>query len=252
MMVVLPGVAAPLVPWWGHGLRVLVIENYVGTPLGLVAPALAEAGADVDLRLAWRGIPIPNDHAGYDGLVVLGGEQSAVDDAQSPWLPRAAALVRAFGDADKAVLGICLGAQLVARGYGGENILGRPIEFGWHYVRPTPAGRSDPVIGALGAGSPQFHWHSDTFALPPHATRLAESDQTEIQAFRVGRAVYGIQFHFEADRALVERWSRDFGDVIARHAPDWHKRRPLEAERHGATADATGAAIARAWVRLIR
>ena len=93
----------------------------------------------------------------------------------------------------------------------------------------------------------------DTFTLPPGAVHLAESDQTAIQAFRIGRAVYGIQFHFEADRALVERWSRDFADVIAGYAPDWHERRLVEAAAALCDrADAAGAAIARAWVGLIR
>jgi GMP synthase (glutamine-hydrolysing) len=233
-------------------MRVLVIENYVGTPLGLVGRALADAGADIDLRAAWQGAPVPVGHAEHDALVVLGGEQSALDDAGSPWLPQAAALTRAFGEADKAVLGICLGAQLIARAAGADNILGNPIEFGWHYVRPTPAGRNDPVISALGAGTPIFHWHSDTFSLPPHAVRLAESDMTDIQAFRLGRAVYGIQFHFEADRSLVERWNVEFADQIAGHTPDWPERYPSESAIHGDLADTAGAAVARAWAALIR
>jgi GMP synthase-like glutamine amidotransferase len=233
-------------------MRVLVIENYVNTPLCLVGQALAEAGAEIDLRVAWQDAPVPENHTGFDALIVLGGEQDALDDAGSPWLPQVAALTRAFGEADKAVLGVCLGAQIIARGAGADNILGNPIEFGWHYVRPTPAGRSDPVIAALGAGSPIFHWHSDTFTLPPHATRLAESDMTEIQAFRIGRAVYGIQFHFEADRVLVERWNVEFTDQIADHTPDWFERHPAEAVRYGQAADVAGAAIARAFAALIR
>lgn len=233
-------------------MRVLVIENYVGTPSGLIGPALAEAGVAVDLRRAWDGAALPDSHHDYAGLIVLGGEQSAVDDAGSPWLPHVVRLIQAFGEADKAILGVCLGAQLVARGAGAENILGRPVEFGWHYVRPTAAGRHDPVIAALGAGAPSFHWHEDTFTLPPHAFRLAESDLTENQAFRIGRAVYGIQFHFEADLALVETWSRDFAPVIEEFAPDWQERLPAEAGRNAAEADAVGAAIARAWVELLR
>src|SRR5690606_19384834 len=121
------------------------------------------------------------------------------DDAGSPWLPDVVSLIGQFDRADKPVLGICLGAQLVARAAGAENILDCPVEFGWHYVRPTAAGRHDPVLGHLGAGAPLFHWHADTFTLPEHAERLAESDMTDIQAFRIGRATYGIQFHFEAD-----------------------------------------------------
>ena len=233
-------------------MRVLVIENFVGTPLGLVRHALSDAGAEIDLRIAWQGASIPEGPAGYDGLVVLGGEQSALDDSEYPSLPHIAALTRAFGQADKAVLGICLGAQLIARGAGATNILGRPVEFGWHEVRPTAAGRGDPLIAALGEGAPIFLWHLDTFTLPPGAVHLAASEKTAIQAFRIGRAVYGIQFHFEADRGVVERWSEDFAPVIATYAPDWPRRLPAEAARHAPVADATGAAIARAWVGLVR
>jgi GMP synthase (glutamine-hydrolysing) len=233
-------------------MRVLVVENFAGTPLGQVGTALTEAGAGIDLRRAFAGDDVPAGPDGYDALVVLGGGQSAVDDAESPWLPGLAALTRKFGEADKAVLGICLGAQLVARGHGAKNILGRPIEFGWHEVRPTAAGRKDPLVSALGDGSPIFHWHIDTFTLPDGAERLASSEQTAIQAFRIGRAVYGMQFHFEADRKLVDMWNEHFAAEIADIAPDWTARAAAEAEKNGPAADRAGLAIARAWTRLIR
>jgi GMP synthase (glutamine-hydrolysing) len=232
-------------------MRVLVIENYTGTPLGQVGTALDEAGIAADIRRTWEGASLPGDPDGYDALVVLGGEQSALDDADHPYLPAIATLTRAFGESGRAVLGICLGAQLVARGHGARNILGRPIEFGWHRVEPTAAGRRDPVLAALGEGAPQFHWHLDTFTLPPGATHLASSAMTAIQAFRIGRAVYGIQFHFEADRRLVEHWNCEFGEVIADFAPEWPARFAEEAARNAARADATGLAIARAWVKLV-
>jgi GMP synthase-like glutamine amidotransferase len=231
--------------------RVLVVENFVGTPLGALAPVLAEAGVDIDVRRAWKGDAIPDGTHGHDGLIVLGGEQSAVDDAEHPYLKPLADLTRKFGAADKPVLGICLGAQLVARGHGAINILGRPIEFGWHAVTPTAAGAADPVIAAIGAGAPVFHWHLDTFTLPPGAVHLAASRQTELQAFRIGRATYGIQFHFEADRKLVDEWSRTFAEVIAAHDPAWPAKRADLGLRHGPRADAAGTAIARAWVGLL-
>jgi GMP synthase-like glutamine amidotransferase len=233
-------------------MRVLVIENFVGTPAGLVGQALAEVRAETDLRRAWKGDAIPATHDSYNAIVILGGEQSAVDDGDYPYLPALAALTRAFTAADKAVLGVCLGAQIVARGAGAQNILGRPVEFGWHEVHPSAAGRTDPVIAALGEEAPLFHWHLDTFTLPPGAVHLASSQATEQQAFRIGRATYGIQFHFEADRRLVDRWSADFAPVIATYAPDWDHQRPREAATKGAIADHVGLAIARAWVGLIR
>jgi GMP synthase (glutamine-hydrolysing) len=233
-------------------MRVLIIENFIGTPPGQVGRELSHAGVASEVRRAFQGDAVPDDPDGYAGLVVLGGAQSALDDADHPYLPRIAGLIRLFGEADKPVLGICLGAQLVARAYGARNMLGLPIEFGWREVRPTEAGKADPLTAALGDGAPLFHWHTDTFTLPAGAEHLATSLMTSHQAFRMGRAAYGIQFHFETDRRLVAAWSEEFAGVIADFAPDWPERHPQDAARYGERADATGAAIARAWIGLLR
>lgn len=232
-------------------MRVLAIENYPKTTLGLLAEALDATGAETCIVQAHAGEPLPSAPEGFDALVLLGGAQSAVDDRDHPYLPVEAALARAFGDSGKPVLGICLGAQILARAYGADNILGRPIEFGWHAVRTTPEGMADPVLGAVAPGAPLFHWHVDTFTLPPGAVHLAESDRTELQAFRIGRNVYGIQFHFEADTGLVAGWTRDFAGELEIAAPDWFDRHVHQAAKHGASADAAGRALARAWVGLL-
>ena len=196
-------------------MRVLAVENYRSTPLGQVGAALAEAGAEVDLRRAHLGEPLPETAAEHDAIVILGGEQNALADDACPWFPKL-------------------------------------VEFGWHEVRPTAEGRNDPVLAGVGAGSPIFHWHEDTFTLPPGALHLARSAMTENQAFRLGRAVYGIQFHFEADRPLVAGWSEDFAETIHGYAPDWPERHPLDAARHGPRSDAAGLDLARRWVRLVK
>lgn len=233
-------------------MRVLVIENYPNTTLGLVGQALDEAGAKTRIVRTHAADPLPRSPENYDSLVMLGGAQDALDDANHPYLPHEAALARAFGAEDKAVLGICLGAQILARAHGAKNILGRPIEFGWHAVRPTEAGRDDPVLSSIGHAAPIFHWHLDTFTLPPGAVHLATSDMTAMQAFRIGRASYGIQFHFEAGTELVSRWTTGFAEEIAACAPDWPARHPAEATKHGARADAAGLALARAFIAQIR
>lgn len=233
-------------------MTVLIVENYPKTLPGLVGTALDEAGARSEIVRTHAGDRLPESHERYAAMVLLGGAQSALDDAEHPYLPAEAELARSFGTAGKAVLGICLGAQLVARGYGAQNILNRPLEFGWHPVRPTEEGRDDPVVSAIGPGAPLFHWHLDTFSLPSGASNLATSDMTAIQAFRIGRAVYGIQFHFEADTAMVADWTRQFAEEIAPAVPDWFERHAGEAARHGPAADAAGLALARAWVALIR
>jgi GMP synthase (glutamine-hydrolysing) len=233
-------------------MRILVVENYSATSLGLIQDELAAVGATVDLRRPYRGDALPDDPGAHDAVIVLGGEQNALDDANYPYLPGLAALMRAFGEADKSVLGICLGAQLLARGYGAENLLGRPTEFGWHDVTPTEAGRADPVVGVLDGPSPLFHWHSDTFSLPEGAVHLATSAMTPNQAFRLGRAVYGIQFHFEADTALVREWNAVFADVALGIDPDWPARHARDEKALGSRADAAGHALARAWIATIR
>jgi GMP synthase (glutamine-hydrolysing) len=232
-------------------MRVLVVQNYQNTGLGLVGQALAEAGAQIDLVQAHIGEPLPADDTGYDALVSLGGDQNALADEQFPYLPHLAHLIRRFGDADKAVLGICLGSQLVARAYGAENILDRPQEFGWHTITATAEAAADPVLSSVPHNFPIFHWHRDTFSLPEGAVHLASSAITRNQAFRIGRAVYGIQFHFEADTTLVEEWRHVFEDEIKRDNPDWLANYPARVAESAVAADAAGLALARAWVALI-
>ena len=232
-------------------MHVLVVQNYAGTGLGQVETALREAGARIDHVAVHEGGVLPGGPDAHDAIVVLGGGQNALDDAGSPWLPHLARLMKAFADSGRSTLGICLGSQVLARAYGADNLIGVAPEFGWQEVVLTPEGRDDPVLGALPDAFRTFQWHDDTFTLPRGGTRLAGNDAAHNQAFRVGRAGYGIQFHFEADRALVEQWSQTFAAWLAERQPDWSERRAAQAALHGPQADATGLAIARAWVATI-
>jgi GMP synthase-like glutamine amidotransferase len=184
-------------------------------------------------------------------MVVLGGGQNALADDEYPYFPALLELTRDFAGKDRAVLGICLGSQLVARAFGGENRIGGANEFGWHGVSLTPDAKADPVLGALPEKFPIFQWHDDTFELPQNAVRLAGNEVAENQAFRLGRAVYGFQFHFEADRPMVKDWSSSFAPTIASRYPDWADKLDGEMALNGPDADAAGIAIARAWVATI-
>ncbi|UCI07237.1 type 1 glutamine amidotransferase [Mesorhizobium sp. B1-1-8] len=232
-------------------MRVLVVQNFDNEGLGQIGAALVEAGADIDLRKPYRGDALPEHSDGHDAMVVLGGAQNALDDEICPYFPRLMDLTRDFADKDRSVLGICLGSQLLARAFGGKNQIGGATEFGWHEVSLTPAAKSDPVLEKLPENFPTFEWHDDTFELPQQAVRLAGSAVAENQAFRLGRAVYGFQFHFEADRPMVRDWSTSFASLIAERNPDWNDRLDDEMARNGPDADAAGLAIARAWVATI-
>ncbi|MGC1488243.1 MAG: type 1 glutamine amidotransferase [Albidovulum sp.] len=231
-------------------MRIAVIENTAISHLGLVGTALREADAEIEVFRPWDGQSLP-DGMYHDALVVLGGEQNALDDEGHPYLPDLVRLMRRMGQADRAVLGICLGAQLLARAHGAQNLLGKHDEFGWHKVRVTKDGLKDPVMSVIKGDFPIFQWHGDSFTLPEGAVRLARNAKVGNQCFRIGRASYGMQFHFVASRAVVEDWSRDFADSIALLHPGWQDDHPRLAAEFGPGADAAGLAMARAWVSLI-
>lgn len=231
-------------------MRVAIVENTRITHHGQVGVALHEAAALIDLWKPWSGQPLPQT-VDADALVVFGGEQSARDDHTHPYLPDLARLMADYTAMDRPVLGICLGSQLLARAFGGENHLGTAPEFGWVDVTLTKAGRADPVLRHVPETFPIFQWHSDTFTLPDEAVHLAQSPTAPNQAFRIGRATYGTQFHFEASRSVVEDWSKTFPETIERMLPGWTKTHPTLAASRGAEADSHGLALARAWVDLI-
>lgn len=142
----------------------------------------------------------------YRGLIVLGGPMNVEDSAHRAHLLTEMRAIESALKQDKPVLGICLGAQLLA------HVLGAPIrrqgeaEIGWYEVATTTAGQADPVLAGLGAQAELFQWHNYTFEIPRSAQHLAHSAICANQAFRHGRAAYGFQFHLEASQSLIERW----------------------------------------------
>jgi GMP synthase-like glutamine amidotransferase len=232
-------------------MRIVAVQNYAETGLGQIARALAEAQAEVEIVRAHEGEALPSLADGHDGLIVLGGAQNALADDAHPHLPGLVALMRDFALADRAVLGVCLGSQLLARAFGAKNLIGAAPEFGWREVALTQDGAADPVLRAAGMRFPIFQWHDDTFTLPEGAIRLAGNEVASNQAFRVCRAAYGIQFHFEADTQLVRHWSGQFADHLAERQPEWQDRLGPDSALHGPAADAAGLALARAWVAMV-
>ena len=232
-------------------MRVLVVQNFENAELGQVGDVLAEAGAEIDIRKAHLGDPLPGDANGHDALVVLGGGQNALADEEFPYIPTILDLMRDFEAKDRAVLGICLGSQLLARAFGGENLIGTSPEFGWRQISRTDAAADDAVLGVLPQTFLAFQVHDDTFTLPEGAVHLCANAVTRNQAFRIGRAAYGFQFHFEANLPLVRRWNEAFPELILRHRPDWFESFDDEAATYSRQADEAGLALARAWVATI-
>jgi GMP synthase (glutamine-hydrolysing) len=132
------------------------------------------------------------------------------------------------------VLGICLGAQLMAASMGGRILRGRAVEFGWTDVTPTHHGKQDLLFRHFEGREPIFQWHRDTFTLPSGAVHLASSAVCEHQAFRIGDYAYGLQFHLEADQPLIRRWLDRRNDVrgIDEIPPELDPAAALDATEH--------------------
>lgn len=148
------------------------------------------------------GQPLP-EHAEVAGAVVMGGPMNVDEVERFPALAAEREWLAAAVERQMPVLGICLGAQLLARALGAEVRPGEAPEIGFAPVEVTNPG--DPLLGALAPGAEVLHWHGDAFDLPDGAEHLASSERTACQAFRAGNA-WGVLFHPEADFALVEAW----------------------------------------------
>lgn len=157
-----------------------------------------------------------------DLLVVMGGPMSVNDEAVYPWLVEEKRFIRRVVEAGTPVLGICLGAQLIADALGGEVFANAVKEIGWFPIRSVPSTNSTTF--RFPEQTAVFHWHGETFRLPPQAIRLAESAGCKNQAFQIGSQVIGLQFHLETTpdsaRAMIENCRDELvaGDYIQSEA----------------------------------
>jgi GMP synthase-like glutamine amidotransferase len=198
-------------------MTILVLQHCPVTPVGLVGQTLRERGAELDIRMPHHGEAMPGSPEGFDGMVVLGGPQHAGDDEGCPAFPPILALIRRFHEHAKPVLGVCLGAQLIARAFGGKVWPFGDLEIGYLPVRVTPAGRRDPLLKGLPVASRIMQLHEDSFDLPAGAVRLMSNGVCANQGLRVGRTTYGFQFHFEVTEADAKNFPRDCWTSLERH-----------------------------------
>lgn len=162
--------------------------------LGSIETWLRDHGCQIRGTMLHEGEALP-DIADFDLLVILGGGMSANDEERLPWLRAEKNLIRRAMAADKKVLGICLGAQLIASALGSRVYRNAEKEIGWHEIRGIPVG--DGHVFCFPRLCEAFHWHGETFDLPAGAVLLAESAACRNQAFQIGRNIIGLQFHLE-------------------------------------------------------
>lgn len=188
--------------------KLLVLQHVAHELLGTLNPLLKRSGFRIRYVNFARYPDAQPSLDGYDGLVVLGGPMSVNDTGRLPHLIIEMKLIEKALQKNLPVLGICLGAQLIAKTLGAAVYPIREKEIGWYDVSPTDHAQSDPLLTAFAATEKIFQWHGETFDIPRSTRHLAFSSLCANQAFRYGNNVYGFQFHLEVDEAMIHRWLR--------------------------------------------
>jgi len=207
---------------------ILVVKN-----IGIEGPGLWEGvmeGKGVKYRVIEASKEeVPQDPGPYSHILILGGPMSANEEEKYPFLSQEIGLIKNCIKVDKPLLGICLGAQLIAKALGSRVYPAPTKEIGWHTVKLTHFVATDFLFSFMPSKVTVFQWHSETFDLPCRSVRLAFSEACPNQAFRYKHNTYGIQFHLEVNREMIRNWKeaysgelRESGAVIPDFIPDPH------------------------------
>lgn len=197
-------------------MKVLSIVHGSEARTELFSPVVELRGHDVEeWSFAWDAPP-PRPIDAYDAVMVFGGAMHADQDDRHPWLRDETLLLQELLDRRVPVLGVCLGAQLVARAAHARVYAAAEPEIGWHRVELTDAAAEDPIFSRLPRTFDAFQWHYYTYDVPAGAVELARSPRCT-QAFRLGDSVWGVQFHPEVTGPQVESWlASEHGNGVLR------------------------------------
>jgi GMP synthase-like glutamine amidotransferase len=173
-----------------------------------------EKGHQISMTQLFKDEHLPR-MSDFDWLVILGGPMNVYEEKKYPWLAREKRLIEQAINSRKIVLGICLGAQLIADVLGSRVYKNRYKEIGWFPISLTPEAKGSPVFKALpDERFIAFHWHGDTFDLPPGCFRMAESEGCVNQAFEYNDRVIGLQFHLESSTESIRLLLQNCGDEL--------------------------------------
>lgn len=191
--------------------RVIVLRHAADEALGNLEVTLRACGLVLEVVNCFADTWPDVERAGFDpsrfaGLVVMGGPMNVDQTDRHPYLATEVEWLRAAVGAGLPTLGICLGAQLLAKALGARVYPHRIKEIGWYEIELAPEAAGDALLADSGPRETVFHWHGDTFDLPAGAVRLARGEGCENQAFRYGPCAYGVQFHPEMTAEMVDTW----------------------------------------------
>jgi GMP synthase (glutamine-hydrolysing) len=196
-----------------------ILQHFWCEHADVLESALIELGHQTRLVKLWDkdSVPEPGD---FDAWLVMGGPMNVDETDRHGYLKPERELLGRLIQADRPVIGVCLGAQLLARAAGARVYAQRPREIGLFDIELTSSAVTDPLFCELSNPQEVFQWHGDTFDLPPGAVHLARSRRFENQAFRLGRRVYALQFHLECNLSTVQNIVRACERELAELPPE--------------------------------
>jgi GMP synthase-like glutamine amidotransferase len=202
-------------------MRAHYLQHVPFEGLGSIESWLKNKGYEISSTQFFNSGNLP-DIDDVNMLVVMGGPMSVNDESEHPWLVKEKAFIRGVIEAGKPVLGICLGAQLIASSMGAEVFKNRETEIGWFPIEAVK--QKDASVFEFPKELEVFHWHGETFSLPEGAVQIAKSKCCDNQAFQLGNRVIGLQFHLETTlssaQAIVENCRDELvdGDYVQSEA----------------------------------
>jgi GMP synthase (glutamine-hydrolysing) len=193
-------------------MRVLSVTHGPSVPGGIFDEVVEAAGHELERWVVPLG-GAPQPAPSFGAVMVFGGAMHPDQDAQFGWLEREERFLQEALAEDVPVIGVCLGAQMLARAAGAWVGPAAEPEIGWYDVELTTEGREDAVLGVLPSPTETFQWHHYTFAVPDGAAELARTEVCT-QAFRIGRRAWGLQFHAEVTLPIVQAWIAEEGEEL--------------------------------------
>ena len=184
-------------------MNILALQHVEFENVGMIADWAEARGYNITTCKLYENDPLPS-HDSFDMLVVMGGPMSVGDEDLYPWLAAETIFIKAAIEAGKYVIGVCLGAQLIASVLGAKVYPNPAKEIGWFPVAIVDAALDHPILRGLNPAMTAFHWHGDTFDMPKGATLLMSSKACKHQAFIYRDKVLGLQFHLEMTEESIQ------------------------------------------------
>ncbi len=186
--------------------KALVFQHVDHESPGRLGELMRQNGFEIHTVNFGAGDTVPRSADDFSVLVVMGGPMGVYEQGKYPWLAPEIRFTGEFIKRGLAVMGICLGAQVMAAALGAKVVSGSSKEIGWHDIELTDEATDDPLFSGFSKTEKVFQWHGDTFKTPDGAKNLALSRDFPNQAFRYGSRAYALQFHLETDESMVREW----------------------------------------------